>query len=274
MTVLDFITKLSKIEVKIETISALYHSFAYDFKDSDLNYDKNYIETILNSFTDEDFASFGTKLGRCFSDCQDERKNLESILDTPYAEKIVKVENLLQDLVTVYYEVADKKSTKQDSTSTAVLQHEEYLKEVKLKLKDLNASVENANKLIDDKIFTLLINTVAILGIFVAIAFAGFGVTSIFSNIDFATAFVSSASLIKTVFLLFLVATLSYNLLFILIYFIYKLSRPLVIKTKKDDEGNELQETFSNTMNLCPFFWIDGIMFVVTIALFIWCQFI
>lgn len=274
MTVLKFIEKLSKVEVKIESISALYHSFAYDFKDNELEFNKAEVETILKSFSDEEFASFGMKLGRCFSNCQEERKNLESISDTQYAEKIIKVEELLQTLVTLYYDVAKKMSTKKDSTATAVSQHEEYLKEVKLKLQDLNTAVENANSLIDDKIFTLLINTVAILGIFVAIAFAGFGVTSIFSNIDFSTAFDSSANLIKTVFLLFLVAILSYNLLFILIYFIYKLSRPLVIKIKKDDEGNELQETFSNTMNLCPFFWIDGIMFALTTGFFIWCQFV
>lgn len=274
MTVLEFITELSKIEVKIDAISALYHSFAYDFKDSVLNYDEKHIRALLQSFSEEDFASFGTKLGRCFSDCKEERKNLSSIGDNPYAQNIEKVEKLIENLVTLYYEVANNNSTKQDSTTTAISQHDEYLKEVKGKLKDLNTAVDNANKLIDDKIFTLLINTVAILGIFVAIAFAGFGVTNIFSNIDFTESFSSRENLVKSVFFLFLVALLSYNLLLLLVYFIYKLSRPLIIKITKDNKGNELQESFSKTMNLTPFIWTDVIMSVLTIGLFIWCQFI
>ncbi|MBQ2390861.1 MAG: hypothetical protein II306_03745 [Clostridia bacterium] len=273
MTVLDFIEKLKIIEVKLEQISALYHIFACEFTDDVLNFKKEEVETALKYLSDEESASFGMKLGRCFSDCQDELENLASMSDTDYSKKIVKVEKLFQDLVTIYYEVS-KKSTKTDNTSTTISQHEEYLKEVKSKLKDLNSAVENANKLIDDKIFTLLINTVAILGIFVAIAFAGFGMTSIFSNIDFSQAFISSGNLVKSVFFLFLVSLLSYNLLFLLVYFIYKLSRPLILKVKQDDDGNDLLETFSNTMNLCPFIWIDVIMCVLTIGLFVWCQFI
>lgn len=271
MTVLEFITELSKIEVKIDAISALYHSFAYSFEDKVLKYDEKHVRTLLQSFSEEDFASFGTKLGRCFSDCQEEQKNLASLTDTLYAQNIEKVKNLLEKLVSIYYAVANNKSSKNENTATAIAQHDEYLKEVKGKLKLLNDAVEDANKLIDDKIFTLLINTVAILGIFVAIAYTGFGVTSIFSKISFSEAFVSSDNLIKTVFLLLMVALLSFNLLFLLVYFIYKLSRPLIIKIKKDAEGKETQETFSKTVNLTPFLWIDGIMLAITIVFFIWC---
>lgn len=274
MTVLEFIEKLSEIEVKIDAISALYHSFAYSFKNDILNYDKNSVRQRLQSFSEEDFASFGTKLGRCFSDCKEEKNNLSSLAETPYAQNIAKVEKLIEELVSIYYEVAKSNTTKTDNTTTAIAQHEEYLKEVKDKLKSLNNAISDANKLIDDKIFTLLINTVAILGIFVAIAFAGFGVTSIFSNINFTEAFSSHGNFIKSVFFLFLVALLSYNLLLLLVYFIYKLSRPLIIKVIEDNKGNETQRSFSKTVNLTSFFWVDAIMFALTIGLFLWCQFL
>lgn len=274
MTVKDFLEKLSKIEVKSEPISAVYRTFVYEFKDEVLIYDKDQVRETLQTLPVESFSSFGVKLGRCLSDCQEERKNLSTVADTLYAQNVTKVEKLIEELVSLYYEVANNKTSKKDSTETALSQHDAYLKEVKTKLKDLNTAVDNANKLIDDKIFTLLINTVAILGIFVAIAFAGFGVTNIFSNLDFSQAFASKENLIKSVFFLFLTAVLSYNLLLLLVYFIYKLSRPLVIRISKDEKGSDLQETFLKTMNLTPFIWVDIILSVLTIGLFVWCQFI
>lgn len=271
MTVKDFLEKLSTIEVKIETISAVYRTFVYEFRDEVLVYDKNQVREMLQALTGENFASFGVKLGRCLSDCQEERKNLSPVADTLYAQNVAKVEKLIEGLVSLYYDVADNRTSKKDSTEATLSQHDEYLEEVKTKLKDLNTAVDNANKLIDDKIFTLLINTVAILGIFVAIAFAGFGITNIFSNLDFAKAFASRESLVKSVFFLLLTAVLSYNLLLLLVYFIYKLSRPLVIRISKDDKGSELQETFVKTMNMTPFIWVDCIMAALTIATFIAC---
>ena len=274
MTVKDFLEKLGSIEVKIETISAVYRTFVYEFKDEVLNYDENFVRDILQRFSAEDFASFGVKLGRCLSDCKEERKNLSAVAETPYAQNVVKVEQLIEKLVTIYYEVANNNSSKKDSTTTAIAQHDEYLQEVKGKLKSLNDDIVAANKLIDDKIFSLLINTVAILGIFVAIAFAGFGVSSIFSNLDFTQAFTSSANLVKSVFFLLLVTLLSYNLLLLLVYFIYKLSRPILVKTKNCGNEDTPCESFSQTIHLTPFLWVDAIVFIVTIGLFIWCQFI
>lgn len=271
MTVKDFLEKLGAIEVKIETISAVYRTFVYDFNDNVLNYDENFVRNILQGFSAEDFASFGVKLGRCLSDCKEERKDLSVIADTSYAKNIVKIEQLIENLVNIYYEVANNNSSKKDNTTTAIAQHDEYLQEIKGKLKSLNDDIVAANKLIDDKIFTLLINTVAILGIFVAIAFAGFGVSSIFSNLDFTQAFSSKEALVKSVFFLLLTAVLSYNLLLLLVYFVYKLSRPLIIKITKDNNGNDLQESFSKTINLTPFIWVDGIMAILVIALFIAC---
>jgi len=274
MTVKDFLEKLGTIEVKIETISALYRTFVYEFTDDILNFDENLVRDILQRCSVEELASFGVKLGRCLSDCKEEQKNLSVVLDSPYAKNVVKVEQLIEKLVAIYYEVANRNSNKKDSTTTAKVQNDEYLQEVKGKLKSLNDDIVAANKLIDDKIFTLLINTVAILGIFVAIAFAGFGVSSIFSNIDLAQAFSSSANLVKLVFFLLLVTFLSYNLLLLLVYFIFKLSRPILVKIKKDGNKDEPCESFSQTVNLTPFLWIDAIILVATIGFFVWCQFL
>lgn len=277
MTVENFLKKLIKSEVTIETISVLYHSFAYEFKEEFLNYNEEKVRSTFKNLSQEEFAGIGMKLGRCFSECQEEQKNLSSFADGAYAQNINRVKELFEKLVSIYYEVANDtsaKTSKNEDATTVIAQHAAKLKEIKEKLKDVSDNVSNANKLIDDKIFSLLINTVAILGIFVAIAFAGFGVTSIFSNIDFTYALSSRENLVKTVFLLFLVALLSYNLLILLVYFIYKLSRPLIIEVKNDNGKGETTEPFYETINLTPFWWIDAITLALTIGLFAWCQFL
>lgn len=270
MTVQDFLNKLVEIEVKIETISAVYHSFVYEFNEDVLNYDKEIVNNVLKNLSVEEFAAFGIKLGRCLSECREEQKHLAEIAETDFAQKAKKIEILIEELVNAYYSFSNSNSTKKDNTLSAIEQHEKYLEEVKLKLKDLNNAVVNANELIDDKIFTLLINTVAILGIFVAIAFAGFGVTSIFSNINFSQACLSYANLIKAVFFLILTSLLSYNLLLLLVYFIFKLSRPLIIRAKKDKDGNEAYESFNKSINLTPFLWIDFVLLSLSIIFFVW----
>lgn len=62
MTVLEFIEELKKIEVKIDSISALYHRFVYEFENSTANYDKKAVYSILQRLSEEDFASLGIKL--------------------------------------------------------------------------------------------------------------------------------------------------------------------------------------------------------------------
>lgn len=273
MTIIEFLNKLNSIEPKPNTIATVYHSFLSDLDDaSQKDYDE--ANNLMRTLSEEEFASLGMKLGRCLANYQEEEDTISIIADTHYATTLKKAGELIKKIVSIYNDVASLRASKDDNVKTAEKQNDAYLLEVKEKLKNLNDDVSKANALIDDKIFSLLINTVTILGIFVAIAFTGFGVTSIFTSVDYNLAFTSHGNFIKMLFFLLLVSFMSYNLLLLLVYFVYKLSRPLITKIKIDDDGNEKQETFFKTVNLTPFLWIDGIMLIITLVLFICCQFV
>ena len=191
-----------------------------------------------------------------------------------------KATTIISDLMKIYENIAqghkkvrNKKETGQESIESAIAQHEESLKEIKNRISELNTTVRDANKLIDDKIFTLLLNTVAILGIFVAIAFTGFGVVSVFSSIDLNVSLTNVNAFFKNIFFLLLVALLSYNLLLLLVYFIFKLSRPIWPFTQplKDDDADEQSEEqigFKSAVNLKPFLIIDAIMVGLVVLFF------
>ena len=283
MTSLEFATKLNSINEKSEVLEAIY-AFINNCSGE---YSKDEIRFFIDNISEEKFTSFGNKLGFCRNHCIEELKKSDNETEPDYLQRLRKVEKLLFELSTIYQNiVTNRKEAKETSgVEDAIHQNAAVLKEVNAKvtqfrkdLKNAKKDIEKANNLIDEstknidnKIFSLLINTVAILGIFVAIAFAGFGITSIFSNIGCVQMLSSREDLIKSVFFLHLAAVLSYNLLLLLVYFIYKLSRPLIIKITKDNNGSDLQETFTKTINLTPFIWIDVIMAVLAIGLLIVC---
>lgn len=274
MNVQEFIEKLIKIaDTDPASIEDLYQHFLHDFDGGDLDGedlkedDKERVRKRLKRLGNEASGSFEMKMERCLNICKAQKKKLSSKDESLYAKKVRKLYTLLRGIETVFHEVQEKRSTKNSNSETTREQNDEYIKEIRVKLVELNNAVADANKLIDDKIFAMLINTVTILGIFVAIAFTGFSVTTLFSNIDFGQAVISQGNFIKSVFFLILVSWLSYNLLLLLIYFIYKLSRPL-----KAPGENEAPESFRRAVKLKYFLWIDAGIFIVVIGLFFWCQ--
>lgn len=116
---------------------------------------------------------------------------------------------------------------------------------------------------------------------------------NIFTNIDVATWMQGTESFVKNTFVLLATSLLAYNLLLLLIYFIYKLSRPLpstmfFIFNQSDEKSNSQNimhsnekntenatsfkpESFKNEIKLTPFVVIDVIMLVLTVALFFYC---
>lgn len=283
-TVSDFIQKLSRINFTQETISVFYHEFLYGFDDEISRFTKEEVASKIKKLSEEQRADFITKLERCSSEAKKELdiineeqnkkqdKNSNPSQNKEYTQKIESVKSFFDKLKAVYYEIEKDARTEKSSNSdaTVIEQQNNNIKDINNKIIKLNEDVEKANEAIDSKVFSLFINTVAILGIFVAIAFAGFGVTSIFSNIDFATSFATISNFSKSIFILCLVAWFSYNLLLLLVYFIYKLSRPFAKNTKKSNEKNDNAEQFSNTIRLTPFVIIDIIMLVLTVILFFW----
>lgn len=287
MTIIDFLNKLNEKEFKNEAISAVFHALVYDLNNETLNYNETEVKQEFMKLYPNELSAFGAKLGRCLAICNEELENLSSVANTTYAQNLRKIEPHIKQITAIYSDVLSNASNKKDSEETAIAQHDKSLKEIKVRIKSLNDDIVNANKLIDDKIFTLLINTVSILGIFVAIAFAGFGTMSIISGLDLKIMTESTGGFIKGIFFMLLIALLSYNLLLLLIYFIFKLSRPIMkdsrldidsnMKNKQQVQFDEEVEVKTNdfrflyTVKLTPFFVIDGILFILTVSLFIAC---
>lgn len=284
MKVVDFLDKIHTTPFDNEKILIVFDEFLFsnEFQDYNEFCDDvtSFFEKVWSENNGEGFSSIGPKLNCCLQQCNSKEKNSDVLQESPYRTALSKAANIISDLIKIYNSVAqghqkvrNKKYTEQESIESAIAQHEESLKEIKSKISELNTTVHDANKFIDDKIFTLLLNTVAILGIFVAIAFTGFGVVSVFSSIDLRVSLISTNAFFKNIFFLLLVALLSYNLLLLLIYFIFKLSRPIfpfVQSLKDDSAGDQSKEQigFKSAVNLKPFLIIDIVMAVLVVLFF------
>lgn len=204
----------------------------------------------------------------------EELSSEENREDIKYTQKITQAKRTLDILSMIYQKVIEKKdSEKSKCEDPYTLEQQrgvlrelvDETKKLKSDLDKANKEIEEANKSLDGKMFSLLTNTVAILGIFVAIAFTGLGAMSIFSNIDLKTSIESTEAFMKNVFFILLVSTMVYNLLIVLVYFIFKLSRPL----NKISDASKAEESFNKTINLTRFFWVDGVLAALTISAFI-----
>ncbi len=210
---------------------------------------------------------FGDKIGVCRNDCIDKLGKEEK--DEGYRKQVEKVKELLDTLSAKYQENAEVRKNENCETDAeaAVQQNTRVKHELNEKIANTQKLIREANRKIesfDNKIFSLLLNTVAILGIFVAIAFTGFGVSSFFNSINLDKAMESLNVFIKNVFFIFLALLASYNLLLILVYFVFKLSRPL-----QNHHDERFHKGFSSSINLGPFWIVDSIILVITIILFI-----
>lgn len=146
--------------------------------------------------------------------------------------------------------------------------YDKKIEELQNKLESVSDNVHEQYNLFDSKVFQLLVNTVAILGIFVAIAFAGFGGMSLLSNvtIDITNNFYSS------VFTLFLIALFVYNMLLLLIYFIF-----VILRTFGNNNRMFMRIINNNKINISelrawqtfkPLFIVDIVLFIMTVILF------
>lgn len=285
MTINNFIDSINKSTY--DRIQGIMECAINDFSKVD-NYKS--ITTKIKGLDAKDFTVFGDKVSECIHICKAKLIALQGVTDNSYLSKLNSFLVFLNELNSIIISEGNARREKQrkiadnEDKSYVKAQNLEVLQEQinKLNLVQKSANdaldqIKNIRSELDSKIFSLLINTVAILGIFVAIAFTGFGVMSIFSNINLAVSLESTAAYLKNVFYLLMVTLVSYNLLLILIYFIFKLSRPLFVKPqvdKTDDKQNEKsveQKNFMQSVNLTPFLWIDRIMFLLTIVMFVCC---
>lgn len=252
MNTIDFINELNNISLAQSEISAVYYKFLYNFNEEIENETqfKNEVRNKIKNIKSEEFTAFISKLNACEEIGNSFLKTFENDEHLETAEKIQKLFSLLKAW---YNELATEKykNKSSDNVETMLSQHELSLKEINDKIKFLNQSIEDANKSINDKSFSLLINTVAVLGIFVAVAFAGFGANTIFSSVKFDI----SENIYTNTFYLSLTAFLSYNLLFLLFYCIFKIIERFSPSTK---------------VNLWQNCWAFIIIDIIMLAIVIW----
>ena len=273
MTLLEFAQKINLITEKSALKEAIV-CFVNTPPNMVVADEEKKIELFVDSISRDSFTSFGQNLGFCRNYCLEELNNDENREDIKYTQKITQAKDTLDTLAIIYQKVIEKRASEKSKCEDpyTLEQQRDVLRELVNETKKLqsdldkaNEDIKEANKSLDGKIFSLLTNTVAILGIFVAIAFTGLGTMSIFSNIDLKTAIQSTSAFVKNIFFILLVSTLVYNLLIVLVYFIYKLSRPMSNST---DTG-EKQTAFSTSLPLRPFLWVDGGHALLTAGAFI-----
>lgn len=197
-------------------------------------------------------------LMKCIEFCQQRKENSSEASSNAdymaFGQLLLHLWNLV-DFVGKSQEDDDEHQDFSDLTGmrTALESYDAKIKEFQSKLLKVDASIEKQTERIDDRTFQLLVNTVSILGIFVAIAIAGFGGISIVNNINL------SEDFIRGVFAVFLVATFAYNLLFMLLYFIVAILRGFGQKEQREEDRIKLR----------PFVIIDLVLLFVTVALFV-----
>lgn len=279
MSAYKFIEEIEKVK-DTEEVLGLFRCYVSQI---DNNIDKRKIKHFISDIKDENISTFGNSIGVCLKQCSLEKPNAEKYGNKNYLLQLNEFEKFLTTVSDIIKEIVLQRKgsstqEKQSSTLTAIEQNKDVLAELndrigktKEDIEQLDKEVKNSNRIIDDKIFSLIINTVAILGIFVAIAFTGFSVTSILSNIDVATTIGSEEAFMKLIFFLLVAALLSYNLLLLLVYFIFQLSRPIMLNknTLIHNRPGVVFNSFKTNVTLKLFLWIDGIMALLAIALFI-----
>lgn len=242
------------------------------------------IRNKIKNIEENKITEIGNKVSFCIDACDKKLGSFSDSSTEPLHEKAKSFRDLLEQISQIIKECGMSSNkgneTQADADATAVDQNKAAIQELSTKVtsvqKQLENAVEKANDRIDSKIFSLLINTVAILGIFVAIAFSGFGVLSIISSLDVNTMMSSRSGFIKSVFFMLLIGFLSYNLLILLMYFLFKLSRPILLnqsynlKSDKNENRNvDDEKRFRQLIRLKPFLIIDGVLFALTVAMFI-----
>ncbi len=241
------------------------------------------IESILN-IDDSKKTNFGNKLSILQNICNEKMSAAKEFGAKDYIENVEKFKNVICTLIELYHNAmkyeADRlaKEKSIDSveqgdisrTTKGVSNLKSDINRANKEINSINKKLKEQKEMFDSKVFQVLLNTVSLLGIFVAIAFTGFGTITIFSNIDIETWMQSAETFVKNTFVLLSTSFLAYNLLLLLVYFIYKLSRPL---NPNASDSPDKKDDSSHNIKLWPFITIDVLLFLLVVALFIWCAF-
>lgn len=262
---LESINNTSSEQTKLEDVFKKYRK-EISTKQVELNSDE--VKNFILNIDDSKISDFGNKLIILKDICAIEECNAKKYDSIAYANSAARMYQLVKALVDLYdsFIVEHVKSKEGDVKSAKTLGSGEKgdIARVIDNISSLKEKVNKTNDSIDGKITSLLVNNISILGIFVAIAFTGFSAVSIFPDIDIKYALGNSDNFLKVIFFILLTTLLIYNLLLLLVYFVFKLT----VVFSKDTEDKPL---FSSSIELTAFYWIDGFLLFLVIALFVAC---
>lgn len=281
MTINDFIQNL--LDAKADSTVEIQDILDCAVSDSG-SYEDSEIKSAIKKIDPENFTDFANKIQICVKACERKIALWQQKDESVYLEKNKKFKKVLENIEKYILEIAQSSDDNTIDPNSATLlydineKNEKKVAEITNKIKVLDEKVNNANAVIDNKIFSLLINTVAILGIFVAIAFAGSSAISFIPDINFKEVFANRETMVQGMFLMFSCAWIVYNLLLLLVYFIFQLSRPILkkIALKQADANDSIADenykvAFSSSVGLRPFWVLDTILSLAVIGLFIAC---
>lgn len=205
---------------------------------------------------------------KCIAYLVEKEKQVKSIADdenfTKFKKNLEIIDKELQDAL-------KKTLSNPDSDpSTLFESYSRKMGDLEKQLNSLTNTVGNQTNNTDSKLFSTIINMIAILGIFVAISFAGFGSVSLASKFEINMA----QEMLKSTFYIVLLGLLIYNFLLLLIYFILKIVNANLPSVVRDSYmtfhtlGHRYSYTSSPIINKFLIV-VDIVLFLVALALFI-----
>lgn len=237
--IIDWSNKLSGIEPKKEQLKLYFN---------------NQIENIKREPDNEGFLS----------DISDKISKVEDILHNIFSEKryndnIVKNSKeffdkleIIKNLI-VEIQSSKKKPLAETDWKVIIESYSNKIDELKNKIASIEESMDQMNRSFDGKTFNILLSTVSILAIFVAVAFAGIGSSTLLSTISLDL----SEPILKNVFYLLIIGFFIYNLILMFTYFIFAIVRTDNINIKSLFLGKEKNKKLN-------FFEIVDIIIIVS----------
>lgn len=217
---LEFINECTKLPKDDVEFSIYVESIISEASNITISGEK--VKSFLKSQSDEGYiTSVGDGITRCVSYCD---KKASKIPDIKKDSNFVAFKKLLSDISHIVETIVNEPNAQETSSESSIVT---VMQTYENKIKELNKELDNVQKEVgrqrdvnESRMSSLITNNISILGIFVAIAFAGFGASAMFSNIPLSI----TATVSQNTFYIILVATLIYNLMFMLLWFVAYLS--------------------------------------------------
>lgn len=261
MTYTEFVMNIATIYREVSKEESILLNYVYLLNNSDVN-EEEVMHYFVQKGKDNDngidfFHETGNSLSIILERCDSSK--FKSFIQ---GDILNKFKNSLEKILKVLdkYEKNKEESNKsdvknEDIEDTFRSSVDKKVREMQIKFEVFDKKFEKFEQDLNTSYTSLLINNVSILGIFVAIAFTGISSIKLFSKItvNFYMHFATS------LFSLILVSFLTYNLLLMLFYFIYKINK--INSKDKDNENSRFVRFFE------PFMKIDRLLLWITLFL-------